>query len=56
MSQYESERLLSKLEKLTSASVSGDYNPYTRFNWPLSLEDDQWWMSPQLLSVYDTGS
>jgi hypothetical protein len=46
--------LIAKLARLTSASIQGDYNPHTRFEWPASLPDAAWWMSPQLLSVYDT--
>jgi P-aminobenzoate N-oxygenase AurF len=40
--------------KLTQVSVSNDYNPYTLFEWPDQLSDDQWWMSQDLLSVYET--
>ncbi len=54
MMQYEHENLVKRLARLTSASVSGDYNPHTRFEWPESLSDDQLWMSRELLSVYDT--
>lgn len=30
------------------------YNPYTRFDWPDELGDDEWWMSPEFLTVHGT--
>lgn len=50
----ESEKLVTKLERLTAASVAGDYNPHARFEWPSSLPEGQWWMSRELLSVHGT--
>jgi hypothetical protein len=41
-------------ERLTHLSVRGDYTPFKLFNWPDRLPDQEWWMSPELLSVYDT--
>lgn len=40
--------------KLTQLSVQNDYNPYKVFEWPDHIPDDAWWMSRDLLSVYDT--
>lgn len=54
VAQYDDESLVKRLAKLTSASVSGDYNPHTRFQWPEDLPEDRLWMSRELLSVYDT--
>ncbi|WP_207944879.1 diiron oxygenase [Actinomadura rubrisoli] len=50
MSQFE--ELLDRL----SEKARGDYyNPYTRFDWPASVPEDEWWMSPEFLSVHGTG-
>lgn len=42
------------VDRLIDLSISTYYNPYTHFEWPESLEDEQWWMSPDLMTVYDT--
>jgi len=42
------------LDKLTRASIAHDYNPYSLFDWPERLPADAWWMSRELLTVYDT--
>jgi hypothetical protein len=42
------------IEKLTNACKENYYNPYRLFDWSVKLSDDHWWMSPELLSVYDT--
>lgn len=42
------------LEKLTDTCKENYYNPYQLFDWSVKLSDDRWWMSPELLSVYDT--
>jgi len=41
-------------ERLTSLSVRDDYTPFGLFDWPDHLPDEEWWMSPELLSVHDT--
>lgn len=42
------------LERITEMSVETYYNPYKMFEWPASLPDDQWWMTPELLTVANT--
>jgi P-aminobenzoate N-oxygenase AurF len=42
------------LEKLANSCKENYYNPYQLFDWSTQLTDDDWWMSPELLSVYDT--
>jgi para-aminobenzoate N-oxygenase AurF len=42
------------VHRLIDLSINTYYNPYTRFEWPDSLIDDQWWMSRDLLTVFDT--
>lgn len=50
------DRLLSdeSLDRLTRASIADDYNPYALFEWPDQLPKDAWWMSRDLLTVYET--
>src|ERR1700739_3437533 len=48
------ERLRSILDRLTSMSEEDYYNPYKLFQWPDSLPQDVYWMSPELMSVYGT--
>lgn len=42
------------LERITEMSVETYYNPYKLFQWPDSLPDEQWWMSPELMTVAGT--
>lgn len=42
------------LDHLVELSVENYYNPYKAFVWPERLEGDQFWMSPELLSVHGT--
>ena len=35
-------------------SIDTYYNPYKEFQWPDSLPDEQWWMSPELMTVAET--
>jgi hypothetical protein len=48
------ERLRSILDRLISMSEEDYYNPYKLFQWPDSLPEDEYWMSPELMSVYGT--
>lgn len=48
------ERFRSLLDRLSERSVNDYYNPYTSFDWPASLPDDDFWMSPELLTVAGT--
>lgn len=43
-----------KVGNLYRKSVRDHYNPYTHFDWPDALADDQPWMPPDLLSLYGT--
>src|ERR1700748_1157790 len=39
------------LERITEMSVETYYNPYKMFEWPDSLPDEQWWMTPELMTM-----
>ncbi|NER29396.1 MAG: diiron oxygenase [Symploca sp. SIO1C4] len=54
--QIVSDSFRDTLDRLVESSISGYYNPYNTFKWPENLPEDQWWMSRDLLSVYDTQS
>lgn len=41
------------MSRLSALSVSNYYNPYVEFEWP-EIQNDTFWMSPELLSVADT--
>jgi P-aminobenzoate N-oxygenase AurF len=49
-------RLLEILDRLTTKSIDDYYNPYKLFEWPDSLPDDMWWMSPELTTTYGTAA
>ena len=42
------------ISTLTETSVKNYYNPYQEFVWTGTIPEDQYWMSPELLSVYGT--
>ena len=42
------------LERITEMSVETYYNPYKMFEWPETLPDEQWWMTPELTTVANT--
>lgn len=48
------ERLRDVLRHLSQMSVDRAYSPYSDFSWPERLDDDGYWMSPELLTVYGT--
>ncbi len=39
------------LERLSAQSIQDYYNPYKTFDWPATLPDDMWWMSPELMTI-----
>jgi hypothetical protein len=49
-----SDRMKGLLDRLTSMSVEDYYNPYRMFDWPDELPEQMWWMTPSLMTVYDT--
>ncbi|MFF0723832.1 diiron oxygenase [Streptomyces sp. NPDC004134] len=49
-----SDRFSAVLARLTEKSVTDHYNPYTHFDWPDSLPENAYWMSPSLLSIHGT--
>lgn len=48
------ERFLTILDRLTTKSIDDYYNPYKLFEWPDSLPDEMWWMSPELTTTHGT--
>ncbi|KJK56560.1 diiron oxygenase [Saccharothrix sp. ST-888] len=48
------DRFLGILERLTTKSIDDYYNPYKLFEWPDSLPEAMWWMSPELTTTYGT--
>jgi hypothetical protein len=48
------EQLQSALDRLVAMSERDYYDPYKLFKWPESLPEDQYWMSPELMTVYGT--
>ncbi|MGW2599447.1 diiron oxygenase [Streptomyces klenkii] len=42
------------LERLNRKSVEDYYNPYRMFDWPDSLPENRWWMSPELTTTFGT--
>jgi hypothetical protein len=49
-----SERFREILDRLSSMSIEDYYNPYQVFEWPDSLPEDMWWMTPELTTTYGT--
>lgn len=47
-------RFLEILDRLTTKSIDDYYNPYRLFEWPESLPDEMWWMSPELTTTHGT--
>jgi hypothetical protein len=50
----ENPRLLEILERLSSMSIEDYYNPYQMFEWPDTLPEQAWWMSPELTTTFGT--
>ncbi|MFJ1843746.1 MULTISPECIES: diiron oxygenase [unclassified Streptomyces] len=42
------------LERLSDKATADYYNPYTTFDWPRTIPTDDFWMSPELLTVHGT--
>lgn len=42
------------LDMLVADSTEHHYSPYTRFQWADRMPNDQWWVSPELLTVAGT--
>ncbi len=40
--------------KLSNASIKKAWDVYSAFDWPDSLPEDSWYMSPELISLYGT--
>jgi P-aminobenzoate N-oxygenase AurF len=50
----ENPRLLEILERLSSMAIDDYYNPYQMFEWPETLPEQMWWMSPELTTTFGT--
>lgn len=46
--------LAEQLDKLADKSEKGFYNPFLEFDWPDELDEDSYWMSPELMTVHGT--
>jgi hypothetical protein len=44
----------SVLARINEMSVETYYNPYKMFQWPDTLPEEQWWMSPDLMTLSGT--
>jgi hypothetical protein len=44
----------SVLARINDMSVETYYNPYKMFQWPDTLPEEQWWMSPDLMTLSGT--
>ena len=42
------------LDRIIGMSIDTYYNPYKTFQWPDELPEEQWWMSPELMTVHGT--
>jgi len=50
----ENPRLVNILDRLSSKSIEDYYNPYQMFQWPDTLPENMWWMSPELTTTFNT--
>src|SRR5437868_6875978 len=41
-------------KKLTAQSIKGFYNPFTHIQFPETLDKNQWFVSPELISIFGT--
>jgi hypothetical protein len=48
--------LAETVDRLCAASRTQYRNPYTDLDWPVSLDKDDWHMSPELVSLYGTAA
>ncbi|MFJ7152236.1 diiron oxygenase [Streptomyces sp. NPDC100445] len=48
------DRFLGILDRLTTKAIDDYYNPYKLFEWPDSLPENMWWMSPELTTTHGT--
>jgi hypothetical protein len=47
-------RIAETLDRIIGMSVDTYYNPYKTFEWPDTLPEEQWWMSPNLMTIHNT--
>ncbi|GAA2257390.1 hypothetical protein GCM10010232_54230 [Streptomyces amakusaensis] len=50
------DRFLGILDRLSEKSVNDYYNPYRVFEWPDTLPESMWWMSPELTTTHGTAA
>ena len=49
----ENERFREILDRLSNMAIEDYYNPYRMFEWPSSLPESMWWMTPELMTTRD---
>jgi len=49
-----SDRFVQLLKRLGEKSADDYYNPYRTFTWAPNLPEDEYWMTPELVSAYGT--
>ncbi|HEX3131569.1 MAG TPA: diiron oxygenase [Thermoanaerobaculia bacterium] len=42
------------LDRIIGMSIDTYYNPYKTFQWPDELPEEQWWMTPELMTIHGT--
>jgi hypothetical protein len=51
---YANQQISETLDRIIGMSVDTYYNPYKTFNFPDELPEEQWWMSPHLMTMHGT--
>lgn len=54
MSDLSTNSITQTLNRIIGMSIDTYYNPYKTFQWPDELPAEQWWMSPELMTVAGT--
>lgn len=54
LAAHTNSRIAETLDRIIGMSVDTYYNPYKTFEWPDELPEEQWWMSPHLMTIHNT--